>query len=124
MNPVHLYNYGVSGTISLTASNSGCSNEFTAPIPNANTLGINVPNIFTPNGDHANDCLGLDSLNGFESCFSIHIFNRWGNSVYESDDAHACWDGTTGGEKVPDGTYFYILSIAKNIYKGTIELVR
>ncbi len=123
-NPVHNFAVGISGTISLTVFNSGCSSETTVPIPDPLTLKTNVPNIFTPNGDIINNCFGLDSLNGFENCFSIEIFNRWGNSVYQSDNAHGCWDGTTGSNQAPAGVYFYVLKIAENEFKGTIELVR
>ncbi|HKR03846.1 MAG TPA: choice-of-anchor L domain-containing protein [Bacteroidia bacterium] len=124
MSPVHDFSVGVSGTITLTAFNAGCSHEVTIPIPDPLTLKTNVPNIFTPNGDYFNNCFGLDSLNGFESCFSIEIFNRWGNSVYQSDNAHGCWDGTTKDKEAPAGVYFYLLKIANNEFKGTIELVR
>ena len=123
-NVVHDFAVGITGTISLTAYNSGCSSETTIPIPDPLTLKTNVPNIFTPNADPINRCFGLDSLNGFENCFTIEIFNRWGNSVYQSDNAHGCWDGTTGSNQAPAGVYFYVLKIANNEFKGTIELVR
>jgi hypothetical protein len=54
----------------------------------------------------------------------IEIYNRWGNLVYEQENygnpdrwgsIDAWWDGysthkwTVGNEKLPPGTYFYIL---------------
>ncbi|MEP7169108.1 MAG: choice-of-anchor L domain-containing protein [Bacteroidota bacterium] len=123
-NPIHNFNVGTTGVITLTVFNIGCSAKDTFPIPDALTLKTSIPNIFTPNGDPFNKCFGLDSLNGYESCFSIEIFNRWGNSVYQSDDAHSCWDGTTGDKKAPAGVYFYLLKIANSEFRGTVELVR
>ncbi|MFW5831584.1 MAG: gliding motility-associated C-terminal domain-containing protein, partial [Prolixibacteraceae bacterium] len=56
----------------------------------------------------------------------IEIYNRWGNLVYEQEDygnedrwgsTDAWWNGrsthkwTVGKEKLPTGTYFYILNL-------------
>lgn len=64
---------------------------------------LDVPNIFTPNGDGQNDFFTI-SANGIET-FSIVIYNRWGSKVFESDDISKSWDG----KDVTDGTYFYII---------------
>jgi gliding motility-associated-like protein len=42
------------------------------------------------------------------------IFNRWGEVIFESNDAQVGWDGTYGGnaQQVSDGVYNY-----KIIYK-------
>ncbi|MBL0327974.1 MAG: gliding motility-associated C-terminal domain-containing protein [Bacteroidetes bacterium] len=64
---------------------------------------LNVPNVFTPNGDGNNDFF-LISANGIKT-FSISIYNRWGTRVFESEDITKSWDG---GDST-DGTYFYII---------------
>ena len=40
------------------------------------------------------------------------IFNRWGEQITSwSDMANGFWDGRTeGGNEVPEGVYFYIIS--------------
>ena len=39
------------------------------------------------------------------------IFNRWGQQIYSWNNIKGFWDGrTSSGSKVPDGTYFYIVS--------------
>jgi gliding motility-associated-like protein len=35
------------------------------------------------------------------------IFNRWGEVIFESNNASVGWDGTYGGNLCPDGTYIY-----------------
>lgn len=74
---------------------------------------IYVPNVFTPNGDAANDILNLP-FDGFKS-FHITISNRWGNVVWDRDRDDAkpllLWDGTDdGGADCTDGVYFYLLT--------------
>ncbi len=71
---------------------------------------LEVPNVFTPNGDGNNDTFFLKVQNVTE----IHalIFDRWGNQVYEttSNTGNITWDGkTASGKDMPAGTYFYTL---------------
>ncbi len=86
-----------------------------------------VPNAFTPNGDGMNDrlCFNADILDEF----SIAIFNRWGQCVYQSDDATRCWDGTFRNAPALAGVYTYTCHIrchngVENDFKGDITLIR
>ena len=67
-----------------------------------------IPNVFTPNGDGVNDLYFVSSKGLTE--FNMTILNRWGNVVFESNDAQTVWDGTSNGVNCTDGTYFYILN--------------
>lgn len=68
-----------------------------------------IPNVFTPNGDLANDVFTFEiqSLEYFE----CDIYNRWGNKVYHFDnDKQDGWDGTIfGATLAPAGTYYYVI---------------
>ncbi len=66
-----------------------------------------VPNIFTPNGDGFNDTFFVGNLDQYPGS-GIKIYNRWGRKVHDSDDYKNDWDG----EKVAEGTYFYVLSVS------------
>ena len=77
------------------------SNE-TEVIP---TMFIYVPNSFTPNGDGLNDTFGV-SGEAIQS-FSMLIFNRWGDKIFETKKTNEHWDGTYKGQKVPTGSYVY-----------------
>ena len=78
---------------------------------------ILVHNVITPNGDGINDKLGIDCIE-FYPVNKFEVFNRWGETVnsfenYNNNDN--VWRGTnTKGEILPDGTYFYILTIKNN----------
>lgn len=39
--------------------------------------------------------------------YSLSIFNRWGQLIFETNDPGEGWDGTYKGEAVPMGTYVY-----------------
>jgi gliding motility-associated-like protein len=66
------------------------------------------PNTFTPDGDKINDEF---KINGFIQIrnFSMKVYNRWGEQVFESTNPDKGWDGTFMGEKVPNGNFIYIV---------------
>ncbi len=67
-----------------------------------------IPNAFTPNGDGLNDTFGLIGEGITE--YTIQIFNRWGNLIFESQDTKNQWDGTYHNEKSEIGVYVYKIS--------------
>jgi gliding motility-associated-like protein len=73
---------------------------------------LNIPNVFTPNQDGANDTYLVSGKGIIE--YNIVIVNRWGNLVYQSDDITTPWDGTSNGTPCAEGVYFYIIQ-AKSI---------
>jgi gliding motility-associated-like protein len=76
-----------------------------------NASSIEVPNIFTPNGDGINDFFQVkaETLREFQG----YVVNRWGKVIYEWtnwQDEEAGWDGKMrGGTKASTGVYFYII---------------
>jgi gliding motility-associated-like protein len=90
---------------------------------------LTIPNVFTPNGDKANDEFILKAVNLGE--ISMTIFDRWGKKIYESTaNGMIKWDGKTkSGADVDDGTYFYIIKAAglddkTYDYQGTVNIFR
>ena len=86
---------------------------------------INVPNLFTPNGDGKNDAFEIRGLNQYYENELI-IVNRWGNEVYRQKGYQNTWKG----EGLNEGTYYYLLRIRRNadaeweVMKGYITLIR
>lgn len=72
-----------------------------------------MPEGFSPNGDGKNDLLVFTRLEYFAPA-SLKIFNRYGTTIYQSDDYKNDWDGREmdSHQSVPDGTYFYMLQLA------------
>lgn len=82
---------------------------------------IEIPNVFTPNGDGVNDLWEISVPGSAQN--KVYILNRWGNLVYESGISGLKWDGKTqDGSEVSEGTYFY--RIDNSNIAGFIELVR
>ena len=52
-----------------------------------------VPNSFTPNGDGINDAFIPETEIIIPSDYSLMIFNRWGNKVFETTNYKQEWDG-------------------------------
>jgi OOP family OmpA-OmpF porin len=82
--------------------------------------GLEIPNVFTPNGDGLNDFWKLPFSVGAGTV--VTIMNRWGNVVYDSDLNGFTWDGKSRGQDVSDGVYFY--RISNTNIAGFIEVVR
>ncbi|OUR91034.1 hypothetical protein A9Q87_11190, partial [Flavobacteriales bacterium 34_180_T64] len=87
----------------------------------------------TPNGDNNNEFF---TITGVETCgftVELQIFNRWGAEIYKNFDYENDWNGTAHSssvgshDKVPTGTYYYILNLKNSglkpfagpIYVGT-----
>jgi len=86
-----------------------------------------IPNLLSPNDDGVNDFFKIEGA-GFKQV-DLKIFNRWGEKVFETDNANIGRDGYAGGEKVQPGIYVYHLTILYDVlnttqYSGSIILVR
>ncbi len=102
--------------VKLIASNAFCIDSINSCFDIINEFSINIPNVFTPNGDGKNDVFKIDG-SGIKN-FNCIIYNRWGIKLYEWFDIKGYWDGNTKNGKAPNGTYFYILNY--NNPKGEI----
>ncbi len=90
---------------------------------------IKVPNVITVNGDGTNDTWEIENIESYPNAEFL-IYNRWGNLVWKSSGYPKKWDGTNfrNGEVLPDGTYFYIITLNSKIYNepytGWIQIVK
>ena len=67
---------------------------------------ILIPNSFTPNDDFKNDYF-FPVLSCEYSYFTILITDRWGNTVFSSNNVNAKWDGKYKGNLCPEDIYIY-----------------
>ena len=95
---------------------------------------VYIPNAFTPNNDGINDVF---MIFGNESAppkvNSFHIYDRWGNKIYEANDFLANdptngWDGTFRGELHNPGVFVYYAIIeffdgTEVLYEGDVTLL-
>lgn len=66
---------------------------------------IFVPNTFTPNGDGLNDVFIPVGKNIAD--FTLRVFDRWGELLYETSDLNMGWDGTYRGALVKNDMYVW-----------------
>lgn len=96
-------------TVTLIVANQyGCADttEQTLNI----TQVINIPTVFTPDGDGNNDLFLIE--NGTNGSMTIEIFDRWGNRVFNKEAREIRWDGrTNNGTQLDAGTYYYVLNL-------------
>jgi gliding motility-associated-like protein len=79
------------------------------------TDNLQFPNVFSPNGDSANDVFRIKD-NAYGE-YDVFIYNRWGNKMSEAHiiDDDYLWDGKNqSGELASEGVYFYVV-------KGTLR---
>ena len=88
---------------------------------------VHIPNAFTPNQSFPNDTY-KPYLEGFVA-MKMHIYNRWGEKVFETNDINGSWDGFYQGDPVPEGVYVCLIELMGNngfrrIEKTNITLIR
>jgi gliding motility-associated-like protein len=91
----------------------GCIATDTIIINALELSAIEVPNIFTPNGDGDNDLFNVKG--GGIKNFQGNIMNRWGQIVYDWDSQYGGWDGrSVAGNEAAEGSYFYFITVDFN----------
>lgn len=92
-----------------------------------------IPNVFSPNDDGANDLFQVFPKKDLEVLdFEIHIFNRWGDFIFESYDLDNCWDGNFLEKPIDTGVYVWWIEAtvischeAVRIFeKGDVTIIR
>jgi len=95
------------GIYTYTASND-CYSSTDSALVNFYLCEIIVPNIISLSSTAGNQLFFVNS-SGIVS-FHCAILNRWGNLIYEFNDANGSWDGMDkSGKIVTEGTYFYLI---------------
>lgn len=112
-------------TLIVTDAN-GCKAEDSVWII-LQSLGLTVPNAFSPNGDGINDFFNI--LHTQDCTIDLfRIYDRWGQIVFESHDINKGWDGTYNGVAQEIGVYVYVIEgICSNhraVLAGNVTLIR
>ena len=77
---------------------------------------IYIPNAFSPNGDGRNDYFTIYGGKGVERINYLRVFDRWGETVFASDDLPLNfdtmgWDGTFKGKTMDSGVFIFVAEI-------------
>ncbi len=99
--------------ITLQAFDSiGCMNEFVASVVIKDNFHLYIPNSFTPNDDGINDFF-LPQFSYDPSYYALSIFNRWGDTIFITNDFSMPWVGDvhSGENFAADGIYLWRLVV-------------
>lgn len=89
-------------------SDGGCKVSDTVTV--VAVKGFDYASAFTPNGDGVNDGWEIRKIGFFPNC-EVSIFNRWGGLIYQSIGYSRQWYGDKNGNKLPAGTYYYVIDL-------------
>ena len=128
--PAHTFaNNDIYEVMLIVNPGTPCADTVTKEIDLTNSTSpddLEVPNVFTPDGDGYNDTFFIKNLDKL-ICYDYEflLFNRWGNKLLHKKEDYFEWDGKIDGEKLEPGTYYYILRFAEaEDESGTINLIR
>ncbi|HHC78585.1 MAG TPA: gliding motility-associated C-terminal domain-containing protein, partial [Flavobacteriia bacterium] len=105
--------------------NDDCDSDGTPDYLDSEACMVEIPTLFTPDGDGINDVFEIPGLANLFPNFEMKIYNRWGNVVYDyKNDGRSqpdWWDGFSDGritinssKVAPTGTYFYVINFNDN----------
>ena len=114
----------------ITTSELGCVDTMQYELVVFPEVLIYAPNTFTPDGDEFNQGwqVFMEGIDVYD--FELLIFNRWGQTIWESNDILVPWDGTFNGKIVQEGTYQWIIRATdilndnKYVYNGHVNLIK
>ena len=92
-------------------------NDLCRALPCGDEEGVEISKAVTANGDQWNEYFTVTGIEGCGFTTEVEIYNRWGALVYKSVDYQNDWyafshDKSIGGsDKVPTGTYYYIVKL-------------
>ncbi len=115
------------GTYYVTVTKSACEASDTIRVTPGD-CDVYIPSAFTPNNDSKNETFGVIDNVAFQY-FSLQVYNKWGELIFNSNDVTQKWDGTYKGKKMPNGGYVWKLNYVNRrgmkIYEqGSVLLIR
>lgn len=123
------YTVAQSGMYSVVMTVNGCSaSDSVLIVDDLCVCEVIGPGAFSPNGDQVNDFFTqLDCTDLSE--YTMRIYNRWGELIFETADVFGKWDGTWNGEPAEVGTYIYTMTYTRQdgstgLTQGNVILLR
>jgi gliding motility-associated-like protein len=116
--PLQNTTYSVTVTVA-----DGCITTREVTVSVVEDFRVDVPNLFTPNGDGINDYWVIANIFTYNA--EVFVFNRWGSEVFSTTNYQNDWNGVSAdGDPLSDGTYYYVVKVGDKVYKGAITILR
>ncbi|MFH2140876.1 MAG: gliding motility-associated C-terminal domain-containing protein [Bacteroidota bacterium] len=119
----------LAGNYSVTISDfNNCTEVFNYTVSESSDDCLDIPNVFTPNGDGVNDTWELIGIQIYPEV-KIEIFNRWGDVIYTYSGSGSGykslpWDGTFNEKELPISSYIYVVELNNDNepYNGIVTI--
>ncbi|MBP6699256.1 MAG: gliding motility-associated C-terminal domain-containing protein, partial [Flavobacteriales bacterium] len=114
----------------VVANILGCTDTLRTVVDVGDEFLVWIPNAFTPNSEGENETFFVSGNDISSEEYLLRIFDRWGQEVFSTADPTAHWDGTSGGDVLPQGVYVYSLKVRslssrqKRTLLGHVSLLR
>jgi len=124
------YTVNVAGIYSVSVTDAnGCEAADTILITTLdNCSDLYFPNSFTPNGDNLNESFGPIGQLFLAKNYLLQIYNRYGETVYESYSPNQRWDGGDKRKGAGPSAYVwqctYSFNGSKRFKKGSVLVIR
>ena len=127
-NPTYTFqDTGIHEIMQVVFHPNGCTDTATQIIDIEPVVQFFLPNAFTPNYDGKNEVYKPKGLSVGVSYYSMGIWDRWGEKVFETNDPEEGWNGSKNntGQDLPVGVYMCVLQYkdARNRSKELREFV-
>jgi gliding motility-associated-like protein len=124
-NPVATPNVSTNYILTITDANLCISSDTVLVTVLPITFDGMISSVFSPNGDGINDNWYIENIKYYPEN-EVTVYNIYGNVVYNKKGYNNDWQGTFNGAALPDGTYFYIVTIDSSspILKGSLDILK
>jgi len=111
-----------------------CTDTALSIVKTQTSLGVYIPDAFTPNNDGLNDVFYVMAGPDVTAVKDFSIFNRLGQKVFQVENVAPNnpafgWNGKIKGRDPSPETYVYYATVAyingtQQVYKGTVILIK
>lgn len=115
----------------ISETNLGCKDSLLMTASVQDNVALYVPNSFTPDGEEFNTVFLPVFSTGFTPInYGLSIYDRWGGTIFESNNYLVGWDGRIEFVMCPDGIYNYQIRYTKKdgespvVIDGHVNLLR
>ncbi|RYY40768.1 MAG: PKD domain-containing protein [Chitinophagaceae bacterium] len=124
------YRVSQTGTYVVQVSDAdGCRNTASVNVT-VDCSDVSFPNAFSPDGNGRNDRFGPLGNLGALSSYTLRIYGRWGQVVFETNNPFQQWDGRVAGNNGGSQVYVWVAQYrlvrhdGMQTRKGTLLLIR
>jgi gliding motility-associated-like protein len=103
----------------------GCKNIDSMVVNVIEDFKLFIYNVITPDGNGLNDTWKITNIETFEGA-DVYVYDRWGGEVLSVKGYQNDWEGVSGTDQLPDGTYYYVIKFTDSdkVYKGSLTVLR